>query len=147
MGPILSDEAHRGSWITGTVGAFLGTEMENGEFQVQDVCWPGLPERQSGTKGLVGSGGRNKKVKVEEEDNSQSARAASREDGEEDEYVVLLSGLDLGGSSAEGDEGAAAGQGDLGFASNEMRLSLLTEWIGGEIAPQGEVSQGKLRNS
>ncbi|PWN20536.1 hypothetical protein BCV69DRAFT_282748 [Microstroma glucosiphilum] len=135
VGPILSDEAHRGSWITGTVGAFLGTEMETGEFQVQDVCWPGLPERQSGTKGLGASGaGKNKKVKLEED---ESARG-SRKGGEEDEYVVLLSGLDLGGSSAEGDEGAAAGQEDLGFASNEMRLSLLSEWIGGEIAPQGE---------
>lgn len=115
------DVAHRGLFVTGTVGAFLGTERENGEFHVQDVCWPGLPTRET-SKATV------KREQMEENSQGMTAENQERED---DEYVVLMSGLDLGGATGDG--------GQLGFAAAEMRLSLLTEWIGGEIGDE-EVS-------
>lgn len=130
VGPIFTSAEHRGALVTGAVGAFLGTERENGEFHVQDVCWPGLPESQTSTPKQISSGDTNKKVKLED-----GTEDLERDD---DEYVVLLSGLDLGDSetdvSFDGSDHA-----DLGFAQTEMRMSMLQEWISGEMAA-GKVS-------
>lgn len=125
VGPIFTSAEHRGALVTGAVGAFLGTERENGEFHVQDVCWPGLPESQTSMPKQIIGGESNKKVKLED-----GTEDLERED---DEYVVLLSGLDLGDSetdaSFDGSDHA-----DLGFAQTEMRMSMLQEWISGEMA-------------
>lgn len=73
-------------------------------------------------------------MKLEEgvADDGEESDAVSRPD---DEYLVLLSGLDVGGSQthlAFDDSGNA----DLGYAQAELRLSLLAEWIAGEIGDE-----------
>lgn len=126
-GPILASEQFRGAFVTGVVAAFLGTELENGHFHVQDVCWPGLPDPP---REIAAPPASSKKPRFEPENKGDDlSRIQDRPD---DEYLVLLSGLDLG-SPHSGMAFEGSGTADLGFAQTEMRLSLLAEWIGGEI--------------
>lgn len=126
VGPILTDEQHQGQWVTGTVGAFLGTELENGEFHVLEVCWPGL----------ASVSGWNKRVKLDNANDKN--KSIGQEDGDDDDrpddtYAVLLSGLDLGSNPTNGTDEDEA---HLGFAAAEARMALLTEWISGEIGDE-----------
>lgn len=130
VGPIFSDPEHRGSWITGTVGAFLGTERENGEFHVQQVCWPGLPQEKKATSQQTSHS--SKKIKLDGAAGGQ----------ENDQYAVLLSGLDLGAADTLE---ASDGEASLGYAQGEMRLGMLTEWISGEIGDEAVSSRSNYK--
>ena len=56
--------------VTGVVVGLLGRESKKGEFQVQDICYPDAPLQE----------------------------AWPARDVEEDKYVLLVSGLNLGSS-------------------------------------------------
>lgn len=148
VGPVLTDTAQHGQWITGTVGAFLGTELDNGDFHVLDVCWPGVAKASGSNKkpDAVKAASSSKRAKLDdggddnEGDDQDSFDADDRSD---DQYAVLLSGLDLGSNASntplhdEGDEDETSStSANPGFASKETRLSLLTEWISGEIGDE-----------
>ncbi|CAO1633055.1 unnamed protein product [Parajaminaea phylloscopi] len=127
VGPILAAQAYRGAFVTGTVAAFLGTELENGQFHVQDVCWPGLPRPAANVVST------SKRPKLERDDDTATTSLVGGEADErdDDEYIVLLSGLDMGSSVSHSNPDAEMA--DLAFAQSEMRLSLLSEWLGGEL--------------
>ncbi|CAO1624826.1 unnamed protein product [Sympodiomycopsis kandeliae] len=119
VGPILTDPQYAGQWITGTVGAFLGTELENGHFHVLQVCWPGL------TSSDITGQNANKRVKTEEP--PQEVIADDAQDQDSDQYAVLVSGLHLGDEDLDD---------SLAGSAAETRLALLSEWISGEIGDQ-----------
>ena len=79
--------------VTGTVAAVLGTETRNGDFDVVDAVFAGLPDV----------------------DDSKTKAETSVE---EDSYIVLMSGLSLGGSDG---------------VETETAMQFLTEWITGEL--------------
>lgn len=101
---IKSGTGLRSMLITGVVAAVLGTETRAGDFDVVDAVFASLPSPSSAKP--VG-GAKNGKVKGE--------------DGGKDQWVVLMSGLSIGGNSQ---------------LDSELSLQLLVEYLTGELGSE-----------
>lgn len=93
--------------ITGVVAAVLGTETRAGDFDVVDAVFASLP-----SPAKAASSGRDGKAKGES--------------GGTDQWVVLISGLSLGGGESELD--------------SELSLQLLVEYLTGELGSDSDRS-------
>ncbi|SNX86449.1 related to HYS2 - DNA-directed DNA polymerase delta, 55 KD subunit [Melanopsichium pennsylvanicum] len=89
----------RSMLITGVVAAVLGTETRAGDFDVVDAVFASLPT-SSPPKSLISNG-----------------NAAKKEAGA-DQWIVLMSGLAIGGETA---------------LESELSMQLLTEYLTGEL--------------
>ncbi|KAJ1025895.1 hypothetical protein NDA16_002521 [Ustilago loliicola] len=96
--------ALRAMLITGVVAAVLGTETRAGDFDVVDAVFASLPPP---SKPL--SSAKNGKTKDES--------------GEKDQWVVLMSGLSIGGDSE---------------LDSELSLQLLVEYLTGELGSSSD---------
>ena len=93
----------------GVVVAILGTETRAGDFEVADLLFAGVPE-----------------AKKEE--------TSSKGDG----WVALVSGFEVEASSTgitagKGQDSDVQGEAMMGYAEQEIRTMLLTDWLLGHI--------------
>ncbi|EEB91211.1 hypothetical protein MPER_10466 [Moniliophthora perniciosa FA553] len=89
---LVGDCVKKAKLVTGVILGALGMETPNGEFEVVDICYPGMapnPTEESGNKMNI--------------------------DGETDEWIAVVSGLDVGSSS-----------------SSDARIHMLIEYLTGE---------------
>ena len=97
--------ALRSMLITGVVAAVLGTETRAGDFDVVDAVFASLPT-PAPSKPLIGA--KNGRTKSEHAD---------------DQWVVLMSGLAIGGESA---------------LESELSMQLLVEYLTGELGSDAD---------
>jgi hypothetical protein len=91
----------------GVIAAVLGAENQSGDFEVADMCFAGLPPQPSS---------KSSKAKA----NGKQAETAEDEERDDDPYVALISGLELGTNEEAPD----------------TRVGLLAEWLLGEGADE-----------
>lgn len=101
-----------GMFVTGIVIGVLGRENKAGDFEVEEICYPGIAEKGK-EKG-------EEKMSIDSNSNGKGKERAS-EDGE---WIALISGLDLGGATQVSD----------------LRVQLLSEFLIGELGDD-EVSR------
>ncbi|KAL7004740.1 DNA polymerase delta small subunit Cdc1 [Cystobasidiomycetes sp. EMM_F5] len=89
--------------VTGVIAAILGAETQSGDFEVVDICFAGMAPQPS------------------------SSAAPKRDATEEDAYVALISGLELG----------------INDAAADFRVGLLAEWLLGESGSEEEIQQAR----
>ncbi|KAN0062183.1 DNA polymerase delta small subunit Cdc1 [Thecaphora frezii] len=94
--------------LTGAVVAVLGTETRAGDFEVVDAVFAGLPDQPGGGDKAEG---RDDKPMQLDGDGGGGVDA-------EDRWVVIMSGLCIGGQES---------------LESEMAMQLLTEWLTGEL--------------
>jgi DNA polymerase delta subunit 2 len=92
---------------TGVIAAVLGAENASGDFEVVDICFAGMPPQPSSSTKAT-----NGKAKA---DDSQLAEEEVEKD--DDTFVALVSGLELGTNEQASDH----------------RVGLLAEWLLGEV--------------
>ncbi|EJU04668.1 hypothetical protein DACRYDRAFT_93140 [Dacryopinax primogenitus] len=100
---LVGERVSKAHLVTGVIMGALGAETAKGDFEVVDVCFAGMPPQ------------------------TERAEDGMDVDGEErkGEWVALVSGLDIGGSSAPAD----------------MRVQLLVEYLTSELG--GEEDEGE----
>ncbi|KIS67108.1 DNA-directed DNA polymerase delta subunit POL31 [Mycosarcoma maydis] len=99
--------ALRSMLITGVVAAVLGTETRAGDFDVVDAVFASLPNQPSTKKSL--------------QDPSRTKHA----DASQDQWVVLMSGLAIGGEAA---------------LESQLSMQLLVEYLTGELGVDADRS-------
>ncbi|TKY88537.1 hypothetical protein EX895_002525 [Sporisorium graminicola] len=104
---ILGGTALRSMLITGVVAAVLGTETRAGDFDVVDAVFASLPPAPP-SKSLT---------------KTENGTTSKRETASEDQWVVLMSGLALGGDSA---------------LESELSMQLLVEYLTGELGEDAD---------
>lgn len=105
--------ALRSMLITGVVAAVLGTETRSGDFDVVDAVFASLPASSSSKSSSASA--KNGSAKLE--------KAA------EDQWIVLMSGLAIGGESA---------------LESELSMQLLVEYLTGELG--GDLDRNTASN-
>lgn len=107
MGDVMRKERERdgGGFVTGVIMAALGMETGGGDFEVLDLCFAGMPELYK-----VPSAKGKEKAKEEGMDVDESTKP------EDKTWVAMVSGLSVGGDTAELD----------------FKAQLLIEWLMGE---------------
>lgn len=107
MGEVMRKERERdgGGFVTGVIVAALGMETGSGDFEVLDLCFAGMPELYKVPEGK-GKG----KQKEETMDVDETLKP------EDKTWVAMVSGLSIGGETAELD----------------LKAQLLVEWLSGE---------------
>ncbi|KAF9009363.1 DNA polymerase alpha/epsilon subunit B-domain-containing protein [Cyathus striatus] len=93
---LVGDKVLDAKLVTGVIIGALGMETPNGDFEVVDICYPGMPP--------------------------QSAVSLGSEDGDQmdvdnapDEWIAIVSGLDIGSSS-----------------TSDAQIQMLVEYLAGE---------------
>ncbi|KAI0083974.1 DNA polymerase alpha/epsilon subunit B-domain-containing protein [Irpex rosettiformis] len=105
---LVGDRLKSARLVTGVIIGALGIETNSGDFEVVDICFPGMAPQQSSAP-LSAEGG----------DVSMEADASSTID--QDEWIAIVSGLDVGAPSwADG------------------QLQLLAEYLSGEAGGSEE---------
>lgn len=104
---------------TGVIVGVLGAQTSGGEFEVVDICFPGLPPQLPlASSSSSTSKGKGKAVDPDGDVDMTSAPNGDAHpvQGEEDGWVALISGLDMQGSQGRAD----------------VRAQLLAEYLTGE---------------
>lgn len=100
--------ALRSMLITGVVAAVLGTETRAGDFDVVDAVFASLPPAPAPGKAVK---------------KAENGTSAKHETAREDQWVVLMSGLAIGGDSA---------------LESELSMQLLVEYLTGELGEDAD---------
>lgn len=99
-----------GTYVTGTIMAVMGAENDDGDFQVVDICYAGLPPQPK----LPPPAPAPIASSSHQDDVEMKASVAAKDEGE---WIALVSGLEMGGSSDAAD----------------LRVQLFAEWLIGEL--------------
>lgn len=108
--------------VTGVIAAVLGAENASGDFEVADICFAGMPPQPRTKKDALSL----KKSINGEKGGSSSNKGKGRDDeveeagqgkDEEDPYLAIVSGLELGTDEQ----------------SSDYKVGMLAEWLLGEM--------------
>ncbi|KAK4056175.1 DNA polymerase delta small subunit Cdc1 [Microbotryomycetes sp. JL221] len=112
IGQVIQDQL--GTFVTGTIVAALGAETPSGDFKVVELIYPGLAPQSDTLSNLV----TDDDVKMDSKDASVDHQDDNDDDDDDDnEWIALASGLNIGST----------------HEPTDVRLSLLCEWLKGEL--------------
>ncbi|KZT65450.1 hypothetical protein DAEQUDRAFT_759330 [Daedalea quercina L-15889] len=86
---LVGDRLRAASLVTGVIVGALGIETSGGEFEVVEVCYAGMPPQPSASLEWARDARMDEKMDVD----------GGVSDGQEDEWVALVSGLEIGAPS------------------------------------------------
>ncbi|OSD02849.1 hypothetical protein PYCCODRAFT_1410345 [Trametes coccinea BRFM310] len=113
---LVGDRIRSACLVTGVIMGALGIETHNGDFEVVDLCYPGMAPQPSLGSQWPASGSRDDAMDVD--DLSSAGSSAS------DEWIALVSGLEIGSANP------ADGQ-----------IQMLAEYLSAELGGTQDQSQ------
>ncbi|KAL7411855.1 putative DNA polymerase delta, small subunit [Mrakia frigida] len=105
---LVGDRIKNLNLVTGIIVAVLGYETKQGDFEVVDLCFGGIPPHAEPSS--VASSSKQKLDDMEVDDDATSSDPGS--------WVAVLSGLDITGAPEQ---------------ASDMRTTMMVEWLTGEL--------------